>query len=84
MALHSDSARMHRTSSYQSRKISFSFAENLGSRLVEGPFFSRDVIDSSAWRSVAVADLRVACCSCLRPWPKFVEEVVVLFHLCLH
>lgn len=47
-ALHSDSARMHKMSSYQSRNISFSLAENLGNLLVIGPFLIRALMDSSA------------------------------------
>ena len=69
MFSHSDSERMQRTS-YQSMNVSLALAENFGRRLEMGPFFCLDEMVSFAWRSVAVADCRVACWSAWKPCPK--------------
>ena len=60
MGSHSERAKMHNTSSYQSIKDSFSLLENLGRRLVDGPFFSFVSLESCTCCSAAIADFSMA------------------------
>ena len=51
---------MERISSYQSMKLSVFELLKVGNLFVVGPFLALVVMVSCAWRSIAVADFRVA------------------------
>ena len=69
--LHSDNAKIHSTSSYQSLNDSCCLLWNLGNLLLVGPFLSCFSFDTFTCASVATADAAVDC------WSEAILEVNV-------